>query len=81
MQHHVFTRAALVAALLMLTGALAPRSAPADEPKKPNILVIFGDDIGVWNISAYHRGMMGGRTPNIWQVGYEESLMLFHKIN
>ena len=27
-----------------------------------NILVIFGDDIGMWNISAYHRGMMGGNT-------------------
>ena len=28
--------------------------------KKPNILVIIGDDVGIWNISAYHRGMMGG---------------------
>jgi arylsulfatase A-like enzyme len=27
--------------------------------KKPNILIIWGDDIGMWNISAYHRGMMG----------------------
>ena len=32
---------------------------------KPNIVFILGDDVGVWNISAYHRGMMGGRTPNI----------------
>ena len=32
------------------------------EQKKPNILVIMSDDIGIWNISAYHRGMMGGRT-------------------
>src|ERR1700723_3472087 len=30
--------------------------------KKPNILVIMSDDIGIWNISAYHRGMMGGRS-------------------
>jgi arylsulfatase A-like enzyme len=30
--------------------------------KKPNILVIKSDDIGIWNISAYHRGMMGGRS-------------------
>jgi arylsulfatase A-like enzyme len=30
--------------------------------KKPNILVIMSDDIGTWNISAYHRGMMGGRS-------------------
>ena len=32
---------------------------------KPNILVIWGDDIGQSNISAYTRGMMGYRTPNI----------------
>src|SRR6266571_3207391 len=33
--------------------------------KKPNILIIWGDDIGLWNISAYNQGMMGYRTPNI----------------
>ena len=32
---------------------------------RPNILVIFGDDIGMWNISAYSHGMMGPKTPNI----------------
>ena len=32
--------------------------------KKPNILVIFGDDIGTWNVGAYTHGMMG-KTPNI----------------
>jgi arylsulfatase len=32
---------------------------------KPNILVIFGDDIGVTNVSAYSMGLMGYRTPNI----------------
>src|SRR5687768_11175989 len=37
--------------------------------KKPNILVIFGDDIGYWNISAYNLGMMGYRTPNIDRIG------------
>lgn len=42
--------------------------------KKPNILVIFGDDIGVWNVSAYHRGMMGGRTPNIDRIANEGAL-------
>ncbi len=74
MKQRVLARVALVAALLFVTGALAPRSAPADETKKPNILVIFGDDIGVWNISAYHRGMMGGRTPNIDRLGTEGAL-------
>ena len=39
--------------------------------KKPNILVIWGDDIGTYNISAYHRGMVGGRTPNIDRIANE----------
>jgi arylsulfatase len=42
--------------------------------KKPNILVIFGDDIGFWNISAYNRGMMGYRTPNIDRIGREGAI-------
>jgi arylsulfatase A-like enzyme len=33
--------------------------------QKPNIVVIMGDDIGIWNIGAYNRGMMAGRTPNL----------------
>jgi arylsulfatase A-like enzyme len=33
--------------------------------KKPNIVVIMGDDVGIWNIGAYHRGMMSGKTPNL----------------
>ena len=37
----------------------------AEGSKKPNILVIWGDDIGQFNVSAYNRGMMGYRTPNI----------------
>ena len=35
------------------------------QEKTPNILVIMGDDIGIWNVSAYHQGMMGYNTPNI----------------
>jgi arylsulfatase len=42
--------------------------------KKPNILVIWGDDIGQDNISAYHRGLMGGRTPNIDRIANEGAL-------
>ena len=42
--------------------------------KKPNILVIMSDDIGIWNISAYHRGMMGGRTPNLDRIASEGAL-------
>ncbi|MDQ1310911.1 MAG: hypothetical protein QG601_2181, partial [Pseudomonadota bacterium] len=41
---------------------------------KPNILVIWGDDIGIWNLSCYHRGMMGGRTPNIDRIAAEGAI-------
>jgi arylsulfatase len=39
--------------------------------KKPNILVIFGDDIGIWNLSCYSSGMMGYHTPNIDRIAHE----------
>jgi arylsulfatase A-like enzyme len=39
--------------------------------EKPNILVIFGDDIGMWNLSCYSSGMMGYRTPNIDRIASE----------
>src|SRR5947208_605750 len=39
--------------------------------KKPNILILFGDDIGMWNISYFSRGQMGYRTPNIDRVANE----------
>src|SRR5688572_28790666 len=44
------------------------------EQSKPNILVIWGDDIGVHNISAYNRGIMGYRTPNIDRIAREGAL-------
>jgi arylsulfatase A-like enzyme len=43
-------------------------------PTKPNILVIMADDIGYWNISAYNRGMMGYRTPNIDRIANEGAI-------
>jgi arylsulfatase len=46
----------------------------AHAQKKPNILVIWGDDIGMWNISAYHRGMLGSRTPNIDRIANEGAI-------
>jgi arylsulfatase A-like enzyme len=42
--------------------------------KQPNIIVIMGDDIGLWNIGTYHRGLMAGRTPNIDKLA-EEGMM------
>src|SRR5262245_34453754 len=41
------------------------------EGKKPNVLVIWGDDIGTWNISHNNRGMMGYKTPNIDRIAKE----------
>ncbi len=41
------------------------------QEKKPNILVIWGDDIGWFNISAYNMGKMGYRTPNIDRIARE----------
>jgi arylsulfatase len=43
-------------------------------PKKPNILLIMGDDIGWFNISAYNHGIMGYRTPNIDRIAREGAL-------
>ncbi len=48
------------------------------DKKKPNILVIWGDDIGYWNISAYSHGMMGYQTPNIDRVAKEGMLLTDH---
>jgi len=53
---------------------VAAVAANAQAPAKPNILVIWGDDIGQFNISAYNRGMMGYRTPNIDSIAAEGAL-------
>jgi arylsulfatase len=47
---------------------------PAKDGKKPNILVIMGDDIGWYNPSCYHRGDMGYQTPNIDRIAREGAL-------
>ena len=54
---------------MMAVPALAQAAA-----KQPNIVVIMGDDIGMWNIGAYHRGLMAGRTPNLDQIAAEGML-------
>ena len=56
---------------LLATAIFAPASA---QQQKPNMLVIMGDDIGYWNISAYNRGMMGYRTPNIDRIANEGAI-------
>jgi arylsulfatase A-like enzyme len=74
----------LVAVATLTSGALAqaqkaapaaPSPAPAaPSGRKPNILVIFGDDIGQTNVSAYSFGLMGYRTPNIDRIAREGML-------
>jgi arylsulfatase len=60
---------------LLVKAKANARKAQADgNGKKPNILVIWGDDIGYWNISAYNRGMMGYRTPNIDRIAKEGAI-------
>ena len=49
-------------------------AAVATGQKRPNILVIWGDDIGVHNVSAYNHGIMGYRTPNIDRLAREGAL-------
>src|SRR5262249_23693311 len=60
-------------ALLVLTMALAVAGPTAShaQPAKPNIVIIWGDDIGQSNVSAYTHGLMGYKTPNIDRVAKE----------
>jgi arylsulfatase len=63
----------------VLAGVSLSCTSPSDNVEakqgdKPNILVIMTDDVGVWNVSAYHRGMMGGSTPNIDRLAKEGAL-------
>jgi hypothetical protein len=58
-------RLALLGATLVLGLAAFIAPATAQTTDKPNIVVIWGDDIGFWNVGAYSRGMMGYHTPNI----------------
>ena len=82
----------LVAAAALTSSALAqaqkaapaaPAAAPAPAPvapasgRKPNILIIWGDDVGIANISAYSNGLMGYETPSIDRIG-REGLKLQH---
>ena len=56
--------------LFLLLFQCIPASAQQGE-KRPNIVIIMGDDIGWFNIGAYHRGMMSGKTPNIDRLARE----------
>jgi arylsulfatase len=54
---------------------LARAQARRADGKKPNIVVIMGDDVGMWNIGAYHRGMSSGKTPNLDKLAAQGVLL------
>jgi arylsulfatase len=58
-------------AVLLSVGMFAAASPALAQEKKPNIVVIMGDDIGWFNIGAYHQGIMAGRTPNLDKLASE----------
>jgi arylsulfatase A-like enzyme len=70
MERKIVSSVFAVTALL----SVAVASGVAQAADKPNIVMIMGDDIGIWNIGAYHRGMMAGKTPNLDQIAAEGML-------
>ena len=64
----------MAGAVILLALTTTPPSAAEEVVSKPNVLVIMADDIGYWNISAYNRGMMGYRTPNIDRIANEGAI-------
>jgi len=66
------TAGALTVSSVLIAGDVMARAQAT--AKQPNIVVIMGDDIGMWNIGAYHRGMMAGSTPNIDKMAKEGML-------
>jgi arylsulfatase A-like enzyme len=70
--HHLkFLVSAAIALALCASASIVFAQTKA---KKPNILVIWGDDIGGFNVSAYNMGMMGYKTPNIDRIAKEGAL-------
>jgi arylsulfatase A-like enzyme len=68
----------MVLTILVWASAMAwgPTATQGAEPemRKPNILIIWGDDIGYWHMSAHHQGLMGSKTPNIDRLAREGAL-------
>ena len=64
----------LLAATLVSVLAFTTTFAAQAADKKPNILILWGDDIGWWNVSAYNHGQMGYQTPNIDRIAKEGAM-------
>jgi len=81
-QHYSMSLVTAGAALFGVTASVhaadpASAKATAGQTKKPNILIIWGDDIGVWNVGAYTHGMMG-KTPNIDSLARQGAIFTDH---
>ena len=61
----------VVAAIALATSVLISPAAQAQQQQRPNIVIIWGDDIGLSDVSAYSQGLMGFRTPNIDRIARE----------
>ncbi|MEO8739247.1 MAG: arylsulfatase [Casimicrobiaceae bacterium] len=68
----LFSMSTAILALLVISIV----QAGAQTTAKPNILFIMGDDIGIMNVGAYHRGLMVGETPNIDRIAQEGALFM-----
>jgi arylsulfatase A-like enzyme len=80
MKHAVSSKLSAICCVIVLSllvtvlfGGVVAAAQP-QQAKKPNILIIWGDDIGGFNISAYNLGMMGYKTPNIDRIAKEGAL-------
>jgi arylsulfatase A-like enzyme len=74
-RHNTSCASLLGATMLMSLAGPASTPATAQQPaQKPNILFIMGDDIGLYQPSIYHRGLMVGETPNIDRIGNEGAI-------
>jgi arylsulfatase len=73
-RREVFMAGGSILALSTLAAGMSTKAMAQFSGRKPNIVVIMGDDIGIWNIGAYHRGMMAGRTPHLDRIASEGML-------
>ena len=64
----------ILLSLFVILVSIIAFTEPGSAKEKPNILVIWGDDVGMTNISAYSRGLMGYETPNIDRIAKEGAL-------
>jgi len=70
----IFSRITAIALVFVILGLVSSQSGVAEADDRPHIIIIWGDDIGQSNVSAYTRGLMGYQTPNIDRVAKEGML-------